>query len=262
MNELNYSCCSNDRNKYRPQFPSSPAAFSAPSPPRAGYGSPGLGGVGGVGARGFAARSPLYASSPAAYRQQPSPAAQPQPRFSHDPLSFARDGAQSGGAAGGFARSPAPVGVVGGGSTPFPAASPAGGAGALHSYTPSPAHTPYSQHSSPAPAPLTPAYTEAHHFAGSAGSYGAELSSDIGAAISSPGPVSPGMAALDFEPPRDDASPMGSTDMHPGSNSNSSLSDYNKVLVHFILTSISDAINNNYYLFLMKYMTKNHLRGY
>lgn len=80
------------------QFPSSPAAFSAPSPPRAGYGSPGVGGVGVVGgvggvggSRGFAARSPLYASSPAAYRQQPSPAAQPQPRFTHDGMPFARD---------------------------------------------------------------------------------------------------------------------------------------------------------------------------
>lgn len=63
---------------------------------------------------------------------------------------------------------------------------------------------------------------------GSGSGYGAELSSDIGAAISSPAPVSPACATLDFEPPRDD-SPMGSTDMHPGSNSNSSLSDYNKV---------------------------------
>lgn len=156
--------------------------------------------------------------------------------------------------------------MSGGGTTPFPAASPAGG---LHSYTPSPAHTPYSQHSSPAPS-RTPTYTDSHHFApqvrprpsppsspprprpsrthllwlaqggsgtsGSGSGYGGELSHEIGAAISSPAPVSPGMAALDFEPPRDprddaerDHSPMGSTDMHPGSNSNSSLSDYNKV---------------------------------
>ncbi|XP_041984170.1 transcriptional activator MN1-like isoform X3 [Aricia agestis] len=224
------------------QFPSSPAAFSAPSPPRAPYSSPGVGGVGnvggvgvgnvgnvgGVGSRSFAARSPLYASSPAAYRQQPSPAA--QPRFSHE-MPFSRDATPQAQSAP-YARSPAPagvVGVVGGGSTPFPAASPAG---ALHSYTPSPAHTPYSHHSSPAPT-----YTESHHFSnqgagggsgGGSGGFSTELSSDIGAAISSPGPVSPGMAALDFEPPRSDHSPMGSTDMHPGSNSNSSLSDYNK----------------------------------
>lgn len=134
------------------QYPASPAAFSAPSPPRAGYGSPGVNVNVNVGAsRGFAARSPLYASSPAAYRQQPA----------HEPLPL-----------GGFARSPAPAGAVGGvnavgggvggASTPFPAASPAGAA--LHSYTPSPAHTPYSHHSSPAPAPLTPAYTDSHHF--------------------------------------------------------------------------------------------------
>lgn len=72
---------------------------------------------------------------------------------------------------------------------------------------------------------------------GSGSGFGGELSHDIGAAISSPAPVSPAMT-LDFEPPRDTReradeperdSPMGSTDMHPGSNSNSSLSDYNKV---------------------------------
>lgn len=122
----------------QPQYPASPAAFSAPSP--------GVN-VNVAASRGFAARSPLYASSPAAYRQQPA----------HEPLPL-----------GGFARSPAPAGAgggvnaVGGASTPFPAASPAGAA--LHSYTPSPAHTPYSHHSSPAPAPLTPAYTDSHHF--------------------------------------------------------------------------------------------------
>uniref|UniRef100_A0A2A4J511 Uncharacterized protein n=1 Tax=Heliothis virescens TaxID=7102 RepID=A0A2A4J511_HELVI len=101
-----------------------------------------------------------------------------------------------------------------------------------------PAHTPYSQHSSPAPS-RTPTYTDAHHFApqpgsgtsgsGSGSGYGGELSHEIGAAISSPAAASP--VALDFEPPRDTPgrdSPMGSTDMHPGSNSNSSLSDYNK----------------------------------
>lgn len=156
-----------------------------------------------------------------------------------------------------YARSPAPAGV-GGATTPFPAASPAG-AGALHSYTPSPQHTPYSQHSSPAPPSRTPTYADSHHYAhpvgpragaaraprpsltlvrsqagsaGSGGSYGAELSGEIAAGIASPPPVSPGMA-VDFEPPaprQDDArSPMGSTDMHPGSNSNSSLGDYNKV---------------------------------
>lgn len=161
-----------------------------------------------------------------------------------------------------FSRSPAPVGPAAGGAAgaTFPQASPA----ALHSYTPSPAHTPYSQHSSPAPS-RTPTYTDTHHFqpqvsdvvvhyhrmerssiacanrvcvqggnstSGSGSGFGGELSHDIGAAISSPAPVSPGMAALDFEPPRDEPerdSPMGSTDMHPGSNSNSSLSDYNKV---------------------------------
>lgn len=164
-----------------------------------------------------------------------------------------------------YARSPAPAGV-GGATTPFPAASPAGaGAGALHSYTPSPQHTPYSQHSSPAPPSRTPTYADSHHYAhpvsprparlrscphpraarthtlrpqaGSAGSgsgsYGAELGGDIAAGIASPPPVSPGMA-VDFEPPAprqegDARSPMGSTDMHPGSNSNSSLGDYNKV---------------------------------
>ncbi|XP_047519427.1 atrophin-1 isoform X2 [Pieris napi] len=209
------------------QYPSSPAAFSAPSPPRGSFGSPGVR-VGGT----FAARSPLYASSPS--YQQPSPAPQSQPRFAHEQMAYGRDpGAQSQTVP--YSQSPVPaVGVMSGGnSTPFPAASPAGGT--LHSYTPSPAHTPYSHHSSPAaPAPLTPAYTESHHFSqgggsnGGSGSYGGELSHEIGAAISSPGVVSPGMATLDFEPPRDDASPMGSTDMHPGSNSNSSLSDYNK----------------------------------
>ncbi|XP_075986990.1 thymine DNA glycosylase isoform X3 [Anticarsia gemmatalis] len=219
----------------QPQFPSSPAAFSAPSPPRAGAG--GAGGYGSPAPRPapFSGRSPLYAHSPAPYQhQQAQKSPAPQARFSqsphpHHPHPYSHSPApqfESPQAQGRpFSRSPAP----GGGGAPFPAASPAG-AGALHSYTPSPAHTPYSQHSSPAPAPRTPTYSEPAHFAG--GAFGGELSSDIGAAISSPAPVSPAMQ-LDFEPPRDrepeqDASPMGSTDMHPGSNSNSSLSDYNK----------------------------------
>lgn len=70
------------------------------------------------------------------------------------------------------------------------------------------------------------------------GAFGGELSQEIGAAISSPGPVSPGMAALDFEPPRDpdpdpDPGPgpgrAASPDLHPASTSDSSLSEYNKV---------------------------------
>ncbi|XP_050555191.1 uncharacterized protein LOC126911559 isoform X4 [Spodoptera frugiperda] len=224
-------------------FPASPA-FSAVSPPRAGSG----GGYSSPAARAapFSARSPLYAHSPAPYAHQQAQSPAPQARFSqsphpHHPHPYSHSPApQSQGRP--FSRSPAPVGGVGGvggvGTTPFPQASPAG---ALHSYTPSPAHTPYSQHSSPAPS-RTPTYTESHHYpaggAGGAGGagpagFGGELSHEIGAAISSPAPVSPGMAALDFEPPRDeperDHSPMGSTDMHPGSNSNSSLSDYNKV---------------------------------
>ncbi|XP_026730669.1 trithorax group protein osa [Trichoplusia ni] len=222
------------------QFPSSPAAFSAPSPPRAGAGA----GYGSPAARAapFSGRSPLYAHSPAPYpHQQAQQSPAPQARFSqsphpHHPHPYSHSPAPQSQARP-YSRSPAPV--SGGGTTPFPAASPAGG---LHSYTPSPAHTPYSQHSSPAPS-RTPTYTDSHHFApqggsgtsGSGSGYGGELSHEIGAAISSPAPVSPGMAALDFEPPRDprddaerDHSPMGSTDMHPGSNSNSSLSDYNK----------------------------------
>ncbi|KAJ0171219.1 hypothetical protein K1T71_013418 [Dendrolimus kikuchii] len=242
----------------QPQFPSSPAAFGAPSPPRAGAGGGGGGGGGGgagaAGAAGgyhspaarggsFSARSPLYAHSPAHQTyQHPHPSPATQNRFSqsphpHHPHPYSRSPApQSQGRP--YSRSPAPVGGGGGGggagagaggTTPFPAASPAG---ALPPYTPSPAHTPYSHHSSPAP-PRTPTYTDtAHHYheVGGGGGFGGELSSDIGAAISSPAAVSPGLA-LDFEPPRDPdpaASPMGSTDMHPGSNSNSSLSDYNK----------------------------------
>lgn len=234
----------------QPQFPSSPAAFSAPSPPRAGGGGGGSGGYGSPAPRPapFSGRSPLYAHSPAPYQHQqaqqsPGGQAQVQARFSQSPhahhahhYTHAHSPAPSQPQSQGppFSRSPVPVGGVNvvGGTTPFPAASPAGGG--LHSYTPSPAHTPYSQHSSPAPPPRTPTYTEPHHFTNASGAnFAGELSSEIGAAISSPGPVSPGMAALDFEPPRDpdperDASPMGSTDMHPGSNSNSSLSDYNK----------------------------------
>ncbi|XP_059047003.1 collagen alpha-1(I) chain [Achroia grisella] len=245
----------------------SPPRAGYGSPAGRGGGGPGAGagagpGGGGGGAPGpaggasFAGRSPLYSHSPAPYLQQASPAA--PPRYSQSPHPhhphahpYSRSPAPQAQARP-YSRSPAPVGGgaggagPAGGTTPFPAASPAGaagagqGAGALHSYTPSPAHTPYSQHSSPAPASRTPTYADSHHFTqytmavrgrqgGGGGAFGGELSSDIGAAISSPGPVSPGMAALDFEPPRDpDASPMGSTDMHPGSNSNSSLSDYNK----------------------------------
>ncbi|KAH9644964.1 hypothetical protein HF086_003294 [Spodoptera exigua] len=203
-----------------------------------GYGSPG---AYAASPRGVYAspRSQGYSPSPA----RPAGTPQPQARFSqsphpHHPHPYSHSPAPQGRP---FSRSPAPVSGVGGvggvGTTPFPQASPAG---ALHSYTPSPAHTPYSQHSSPAPA-RTPTYTEPHHYAGGAApapGFGGELSHEIGAAISSPAPVSPGMAALDFEPPRErdarddpdrDHSPMGSTDMHPGSNSNSSLSDYNKV---------------------------------
>ncbi|KAJ8707557.1 hypothetical protein PYW08_010809 [Mythimna loreyi] len=223
------------------QFPASPAAFSAPSPPRAGYGSPA------PRAAPFSGRSPLYAHSPASYQHQQAQSPAPQARFSqsphpHHPHPYSHSPAPQSQSRP-FSRSPAPgagTGVGGGGAggaVPFPAASPA----ALHSYTPSPAHTPYSQHSSPAPS-RTPTYTDTHHFqpqggnstSGSGSGFGGELSHDIGAAISSPAPVSPGMAALDFEPPRERAdeperdSPMGSTDMHPGSNSNSSLSDYNK----------------------------------
>ncbi|XP_063897909.1 LOW QUALITY PROTEIN: uncharacterized protein LOC110382226 [Helicoverpa armigera] len=200
-------------------FPASPAAFPAVSPRRLGLWL----------ARAVCGRSPLYAHSPAPYAPQHSPAPPPA-RYAMSPAQHYSHSPAPVQAPRPYSRSPAP----GSGTTPFPAASPA----ALHSYTPSPAHTPYSQHSSPAPS-RTPTYTDTHHFApqggsgtsgsGSGSGYGGELSHEIGAAISSPAAASP--VALDFEPPRDTPgrdSPMGSTDMHPGSNSNSSLSDYNK----------------------------------
>lgn len=138
--------------------------------------------------------------------------------------------------------------------SPMYAASPAAAAfpqlspshAVFGSYTPSPSHTPYSQHSSPAAGPgRTPGYARSPQFGGPSprvrAEY-AELSSDISAAISSPGPASPGIGHIDFEPPiaankirvadtssaGSQDSPMGSTDMHAGSNSNSSLSDFNK----------------------------------
>lgn len=168
---------------------------------------------------GMLGQQGYFPASPAEQNYAPSPsyAASPRPQN----LAFGASPRPQGYAASPPARPPPGTPHRSPGQAVFGAASPA-----LHSYTPSPAAL--------SPAGRTPAYCASPVFARP------EYPGDM----SSPGPASPGMGHIDFEPPiaankirvadsaslpSQENSPMGSTDMHPGSNSNSSLSDFNKV---------------------------------
>lgn len=181
---------------------------------------------------GMLGQQSYFPASPADQSYAPSPqyAASPRPQN----LAFGASPRPQGYAASPPARPPPGTPHRSPGQAVFGAASPA-----LHSYTPSPAAL--------SPAGRTPAYCQSPVFARPEyGGAGTTSSTDLQGDMSSPGPASPGMGHIDFEPPiaankirvadsnslpSQENSPMGSTDMHPGSNSNSSLSDFNKVNV-------------------------------